>query len=127
RPGAAALPGGSAGGGRRAGGRGGGRVLPFGLALGAREPGAPSRGLPRAKLRRLVARVVAPSRAPARTLGREPQALDRGQEAGAELAAEGVPLLDSLARLVTEGLAVEVHLFRLLQPLLHHREGDLGM
>ena len=55
---------------RRARGRGGGRVLPLRLALRARDARAAQRRLRRAKLRRLVARVVAPRRAAARTLTR---------------------------------------------------------
>src|SRR5207248_10111099 len=47
---------------------GGGGVLPLRLALRARDPRAAQRGLRRAQLRRLVARVVAPRRAAARAL-----------------------------------------------------------
>ena len=53
-------------------------VLPLGLALGPGRGRAPRCRLRREELRRLVARVVAPRRAPARALGQQPARRPRG-------------------------------------------------
>ena len=120
---------------RRCAGRSRGRrVLPLRLALGARDACAAERGLRRAQLRRLLARVEPLSRAAARALGARGDARPgRDQVAGcvqkraAERTPELVPAVDLLERLRAQAVGIGRRVRRVDDPALELRRRDLGM